>query len=483
MMKLKNVNLLQSQSYVNGQWVNAASGNILEVINPSNGSLIAHVSDCSKEDAVNAIVAAQNAFPIWSNFTASERAKVLKNWFDLMIYNIDDLALILTSEQGKPLSEAKGEIAYGASFVEWFAEEARRIYGDIIPGHTSDKRIMVIKQPVGVVAAITPWNFPNAMITRKIAPALAAGCTVVIKPSELTPLSALALAALGEQAGFPPGVLNILTTSDASEIGKVFCDHVFVKKISFTGSTRVGKILLEQSAHQVKKVTLELGGNAPFIVFNDADIEEAVDGCIASKFRNAGQTCVCANRIFVQDKVFDKFTSLLSGKIVNLVVGDGIKEGVEIGPLINENAVKKVEKLLADAAEKGGVVATGGKRLSGLFYEPTLISKATREMDIFNTEIFGPVAALYKFTDVDEVIELANDSPFGLAAYFYGRDYALIWKVAEALEYGIVGVNTGMVSTAVAPFGGVKESGIGREGSKYGIDDYLNIKYVCWGGI
>ncbi len=397
--------------------------------------------------------------------------------------NADDLARLLTLEQGKPLVEAKGEIKYGASFVEWFAEEAKRVYGDVIPGHGADKRITVIKQPIGVVGAITPWNFPNAMITRKVAPALAAGCTVVIKPSDLTPLSALALAQLAEEAGFPAGVFNIITCKDPKAVGEELTTNPMVKKISFTGSTPVGKLLLKQSADQVKKVSLELGGNTPFIVFDDADIDAAVAGCIASKFRNAGQTCVCTNRILVQRKVQRAFVEKLAKAMEGIKLGDGLEAGVDVGPLINEQAIQKCENLLADATSKGAKVQLGGSKREGLFFSPTLISELDSSMAIFQTEIFGPIAAVYTFDTEEEAIALANDTPFGLAAYFYGRDYARIWRVAEALEYGMVGINTGMISTAVAPFGGIKESGLGREGSKYGIDDFVNIKYMCWGGV
>jgi succinate-semialdehyde dehydrogenase/glutarate-semialdehyde dehydrogenase len=397
--------------------------------------------------------------------------------------HMEDLARLLTLEQGKPLAEARGEIRYGASFVEWYAEEARRIYGDVIPGHGKDKRITVIKQAVGVVGAISPWNFPHAMIARKVAPALAAGCTVVIKPSDLTPLSALALAELADRAGFPPGVLNVITCKDPVEVGQELTTNALVRKISFTGSTQVGKLLLKQSADQMKRVSLELGGNAPFIVFEDADIDEAVAGCIASKFRNAGQTCVCANRIFAQEEIYHEFVRKLSMAIQELKVGNGLEEGIEIGPMINEAALVKSEGLIADAKAKGAEITVGGTRRKGLFFEPTLVCDVKPEMDLFREEIFGPVAAVYRFATEEEAIRLANDTTVGLASYFYGRDYARIWRVAEALEYGMVGINTGMISTTVAPFGGVKESGMGREGSKYGIDEFVNLKYMCWGGV
>lgn len=473
--------LLNDKAYIDGQWI--SKSNTFPVLNPFDGSEIARVADCDRADTQQAIAAAQQAFPAWRGLTAGERSQILKRWYELQMENADDLARLLTLEQGKPLVEAKGEIKYGASFVEWFAEEAKRVYGDVIPGHGADKRITVIKQPIGVVGAITPWNFPNAMITRKVAPALAAGCTVVIKPSDLTPLSALALAQLAEEAGFPAGVFNIITCKDPKAVGEELTTNPMVKKVSFTGSTPVGKLLLKQSADQVKKVSLELGGNAPFIVFDDADIDAAVAGCIASKFRNAGQTCVCTNRILVQRKVQGAFVEKLAKAMEGIKLGNGLEAGVDVGPLINEQAIQKCENLLADATSKGAKVQLGGSKREGLFFSPTLISELDSSMAIFQTEIFGPIAAVYTFDTEEEAIALANDTPFGLAAYFYGRDYARIWRVAEALEYGMVGINTGMISTAVAPFGGIKESGLGREGSKYGIDDFVNIKYMCWGGV
>ncbi len=469
------------EAYINGQWITKNS--TFGVTNPFDNSEIAQVADCDRNDAKIAIEAAHQAFQSWRKLTAGKRSKILKKWYQLQIENVEALAQLLTIEQGKPLAEARGEIKYGASFVEWFAEEARRLYGDVIPGHGSDKRITVIKQAIGVVGAITPWNFPNAMITRKVAPALAAGCTVVIKPSDLTPLSALALAELAEQAGFPPGVFNIITCKNPIDIGEELTTNPLVKKISFTGSTRVGKLLLKQSADQVKKVSLELGGNAPFIVFDDADIDAAVDGCMASKFRNAGQTCVCTNRIFVHEKIRKEFTDKLSAKIKTLKLGNGLEEGVVIGPMIHEKAIDKTEKLLEDAVSKGATIRLGGTKREGLFFQPTLVCDVHPTMRIFKEEIFGPVAAVYSFQTEAEVIQLANDTEFGLAAYFYGKDYAQIWRVSEALEYGMVGINTGMISTTVAPFGGIKESGFGREGSKYGMDDFVNIKYMCWGGV
>lgn len=440
------------------------------------------------EETRAAIDAAAAAFPAWRDKTAEERAGILKKWHALLLENIDDLAALLTAEQGKPLAEAKGEILYGASFVEWFAEEARRVYGDVIPGHGRNKRIVVIKQPVGVVAAITPWNFPNAMITRKIAPALAAGCTVVVKPAEDTPLSALALAVLAEAAGVPPGVLNIVTTNDPAEVGLELTTNASVRKVSFTGSTEIGKLLMKQCADSVKKISLELGGNAPFIVFDDADLDAAVKGAIISKYRNAGQTCVCSNRLYVQAGVYEEFTRKLAVAVRKLQVGNGAAPDVQIGPLINQAALEKVERLVEDAKTKGAQVLAGGQSVpvaggNGCFFPPTILTDVTREMLVNREEIFGPVAPVMKFDTEAEVLQLANDTPFGLAAYFYGRDYARLWRVAEALEYGMIGINSGMISTVVAPFGGIKQSGFGREGSKYGMDDYLIVKYMCWDGV
>ena len=472
---------LYTKAYINGEWIEKE--NTFTVTNPYDGSEIAQVADCDRNDTKIAIKAAHEAFKSWSKQSAGRRSKILKKWYQLQIDNAKELGELLTIEQGKPLAEAIGEVRYGASFVEWFAEEAKRLYGDVIPGHGRDKRITVIKQPIGVVGAITPWNFPNAMITRKVAPALAAGCTVVIKPSDLTPLSALALAKLAEEAGFPKGVINFVTCKNPQEVGEELTTNSLVKKISFTGSTRVGKLLLKKSADQVKKVSLELGGNAPFIVFDDADLYAAVKGCIASKFRNAGQTCICTNRIFVQENIYDKFVAELAIQIQNLKLGNGLTEGVEVGPMINDSAVEKTESLLAEATENGAIVHTGGTKQEGLLFTPTLISDVKPTMRIAKEEIFGPVAAVYKFKTEDEVLQLANDTNYGLAAYFYGRDYAQIWRVAEALEYGMVGINETAISSTVAPFGGIKESGFGREGSKYGMDDFVNIKYMCWGGI
>ena len=484
-MNLKNKDLLKTDAYINGKWISGSEGKTFAVYNPNDGKKIANVADCGVKETKAAIEHANAAFTVWKNYSAGKRAKILKKWYQLQIEHVEDLAQILTIEQGKPLQEAIGEVRYGASFVEWFAEEARRIYGDVIPGHGRDKRIITLKQPIGVVAAITPWNFPNAMITRKIAPALAAGCTVVIKPPELTPLSATALAVLAEQAGFPPGTINIITTTNSSEVGKEMCSNKIVRKLSFTGSTRVGKILLKQCADTVKKVSLELGGNAPFIVFDDADLDAAVDGAIASKYRNAGQTCVCTNRIFVQENIHDEFVKRFAEKVANQKLGNGLDAGTVIGPMIQESAVQFIESIVADAMSKGGEILTGGNRAidqsSELFYEPTVIANASKDMAVYSNEIFGPVAPVFKFQTEEEAIKLANDTQYGLASYFYGRDYARIWRVSEALEYGMVGINTGMISTTVAPFGGIKESGSGREGSKYGMDDYLEIKYLCWG--
>lgn len=484
MVQLKNPSLFKTQAYINGQWQNASSGKTFSVTNPFNNSVLAEVPDMEGDETRQAVDAAHEAFKSWKKTTAAHRSKLMRKWFDLQIENADDLAQILTLEQGKPLAEAKGEILYGASFVEWFAEEARRVYGDTIPGHGADKRIVTLKQPIGVAAAITPWNFPNAMITRKVAPALAAGCTVVIKPAEATPLSALALAELAEQAGIPAGVLNVVTTNTPKAVGDELTSNPKVKKLSFTGSTPVGKHLMAQCAQTVKKMSLELGGNAPFIVFDDADLDAAVDGAIASKYRNAGQTCVCANRLFAQEGIYEEFTQKLAEKVKALKMGDGMEEGVVIGPLINQAAVDKVNSLVDDATQKGATVLTGGKATGkSYFYEPTVLTHVDRTMDISVDEIFGPVAPVFSFKTEEEVIDMANDTPFGLASYFYGRDYARIWRVAEGLEYGMVGINTGMISTAVAPFGGIKESGFGREGSKYGMDDFLELKYLCYGGV
>ena len=478
---INNSQLVKYQAFINNSWVNSRTGRKFDVLNPYDRSSLAQVSDCGAADAEEAIQCANEAFDSWKAITAGERSNILSNWYQLIMKNQDDLATILTLEQGKPLGEAKGEIAYGASFIEWFAEEAKRVYGDTIPGHQAGKRIVILKQPVGVVAALTPWNFPNAMITRKVAPALAAGCTVIIKPAEDTPLSALALAQLALEAGFPPGVVNVLPTSNPAEVGEVLTSSPIVRKLSFTGSTEVGKLLMKQCAGTVKKLSLELGGNAPFIVFDDADIDAAVEGAIASKYRNAGQTCVCANRIYVQAAIYDQFTTRFTKAVNNLRIGNGMEAGVDIGPLINEKALKKVKDLLGEARKKGAKLLLGGEVSSDYPYvfQPTVLTHVNSDMRLSQEEIFGPVAPIYRFETVDEVIALANDTAVGLAAYFYGNNNSLIWKVAEALEYGMVGINTGMISTAVAPFGGIKESGFGREGSKYGIEDYLEIKYLC----
>ena len=477
---IKNKQLIQNQLFINNEWLDAESGNTFIVKNPFDQSELTEVSDCGPVDTQAAIEAASNALGLWKILTAGERSAILRKWFNLIIKNQEDLATLLTLEQGKPLMESRGEIAYGASFIEWFAEEAKRIYGDTIPGHQENKRIIVLKLPVGVVAALTPWNFPNAMITRKVAPALAVGCSVVIKPAEDTPLSALALAQLAKEAGFPPGVINVVPTSNPGEVGEVLTSSPKVKKLSFTGSTAVGKLLMKQCAGTVKKLSLELGGNAPFIVFNDSDIEKAVQGAIASKYRNAGQTCVCANRIFVQEAIYDQFLAQFTSAVKGLKTGSGL-EKVEIGPLINQKALDKVNRLLQDAEQKGGKVLEGGKLAikDTTLFKPTVLADATAEMDISQEEVFGPVAPVYKFNTVQEVIEMANDTSAGLAAYFYGNNNRVIWQVAEELEYGMGGINTGMISTAVAPFGGIKESGFGREGSKYGIEDYLVTKYLC----
>ncbi|HWA30178.1 MAG TPA: NAD-dependent succinate-semialdehyde dehydrogenase [Rhizomicrobium sp.] len=481
MLKLKDETLLKSAAYVNGAWVKGAKS--FAVKNPSTGEVIASVADLTREDARVAIEAARDAFPAWAKKTAKERAALLRKWFELIMASQEDLAAIMTAEQGKPLAETRGEVAYGASFIEWFAEEGKRIYGDVIPANANGRRILVLKQPIGVVAAITPWNFPNAMITRKCAPALAAGCSFVIKPADETPLSALALAELAHRAGIPKGVFNVVTSSDAPSVGLELTQNPFVRKFSFTGSTEVGKLLMKQCASTVKKISLELGGNAPFIVFDDADLDAAADGAMASKFRNMGQTCVCANRILVQDKVYDAFAEKLAARIAKLKVGDGFEDGVTQGPLINEDAVEKVERLLKDATTRGAKVTMGGKRVRGQFFEPTLVKDVTPAMDIAKTEIFGPVATLFRFKTDEEAVRVSNDTEFGLAAYFYARDVGRIFRVAEALEYGILGINEGIISTEVAPFGGVKESGLGREGSKYGIEDYVEIKYLALGGL
>jgi len=476
---------LRQQAYIGGEWVDAGSGKTFAVNNPATGELLAMVADCGVEDAQRAIDAAAQAQPGWAARTAKERAAILKRWFDLMMANQDELAALMTAEQGKPLAEAKGEIAYGASFIEWFAEEGKRVYGDVIPTYAKDRRILVLKQPVGVCASITPWNFPNAMIARKAGPALAAGCALVARPAELTPLSALAMAELAHRAGIPAGVLNIVPGTDAAGVGKLFCESPQIRKVTFTGSTEVGRILLRQSADTIKKCSMELGGNAPFIVFDDADLDEAVKGAIASKYRNAGQTCVCANRFLVQEGIHDAFAEKFAEQVKKLGVGNGMDEGVVVGPLIEPKAVDKVERHIKDAVEKGARIVTGGKRheLGGTFFQPTVLADATPEMKIFREETFGPVAPLFRFKTEEEAIRLANDTEFGLAAYFYTKDVGRVFRVGEALEYGLVGANAGVISTEIAPFGGVKQSGLGREGSKYGIEDYLEIKYLAIGGL
>lgn len=477
--------LWRDQLYINGQWRAAASGARFAVDNPATGDTLAEVADASADDAVAAVEAAAAALPCWQALTAKKRSQLLRGWFDLVMQHQDDLARILTLEQGKPLKEAAGEIAYGAGYIEWFAEEAKRIYGDVIAPPAADKRIVTLKQGVGVVTAITPWNFPNAMLARKIAPALAAGCTLVAKPAAQTPLSALALAALAEEAGIPAGVINIVTGTDAAAIGEVLTTHPLVRKVTFTGSTAVGKKLIAQTADSVKKVTMELGGNAPFIVFDDADLDAAVDGAVVSKFRNAGQTCVCANRFYVHASVYDAFAKKLQVATEALRVGDGLQQDITVGPLINDAAVKKVEDLVADAVARGAKIVTGGQRLSSgsLFYLPTLLVDVPADARLAFEEIFGPVAALIRFTDEAEVAEWANASEFGLAAYFYTQNQARIWRFSERLETGMVAVNDGALSNEMAPFGGIKQSGMGREGSRYGINDYLNIKYLAIGGI
>jgi len=484
MLKLKDPSLFKQQAYVSGQWIAADNGKTVAVTNPANGDTIGTVPVCGSAETERAIAAADKAQKAWRNVSAKDRAVILRRLNDLMLANTDDLALIMTSEQGKPLAEAKGEIGYAASFIEWFADEARRTYGDTIPAPLGDRRILAIKQPIGTTAAITPWNFPTAMLARKAGPALAAGCSMVVKPATQTPYSALAFAELAERAGIPKGLLSVLTGS-ASQIGGEMTRNPLVRKLTFTGSTEVGRLLMRQSADTIKKLSLELGGNAPFIVFDDADLDAAVEGAMISKYRNTGQTCVCANRIYVQKGVLEAFTAKLVAKVNGLKVGPGVEAGVTQGPLIDEKAVAKIEEHIADAKSKGAKVLTGGKRhaLGGLFFEPTVVSGATADMLFAREETFGPLAPLFAFDTEEEVLALANDSEFGLAAYFYSRDVGRVMRVAERLESGMVGVNTGLISTAEAPFGGVKQSGLGREGSKYGLDDFLEIKYICLGGL
>ena len=483
-MKLKDSSLFRQQCHVNGAWVDAASGVTIPVTNPATSARLGTVPSIDAKGTEAAVAAAHAAFPAWAAKTAKERAVMLRRWFELIMANVDDLAVLMTAEQGKPLAESRGEIAYAASFVEWFGEEAKRLYGDVIPGHQADKRILVLRQPVGVVAAITPWNFPAAMITRKVAPALAAGCTVVCKPATQTPYSALALADLGQRAGLPAGAFNVVTGA-AREIGGVLTGDARVRKLSFTGSTEIGKLLMAQCSRTMKKVSLELGGNAPFIVFDDADLDAAVLGAIASKYRNTGQTCVCANRLLVQAGVYDAFAAKLVATVQKLRIGDGLAGETDQGPLIDAAALTKVEEHVADALAKGAKVATGGRRhaLGGTFYEPTVLTGVTPAMMLAKEETFGPVAPLFRFETEAQAIAMANDTEFGLAAYLFTRDLARSWRVSEALEYGIVGLNTGIISTEVAPFGGIKESGTGREGSKYGILEYTELKYICVGGV
>ncbi len=483
-LHLTDPGLLRDQAFIDGQWVDADSGETFVVTNPATGGALANVACCGGAETRRAIEAAARAFETWRHTTAKERAALLRRWFDLMMESQEDLAQMMTAEQGKPLFEARGEIAYGASYVEWFAEEAKRVYGDTIPAPSNDKRVVCIKQPVGVVACITPWNFPNAMLARKIAPALAAACTVVCKPANETPLSAHALAELATRAGIPPGVINILC-GQTVEIGKELTSNPTVRKLTFTGSTAVGKLLMTQCAGTMKRMSMELGGNAPFIVFDDADLDSAVAGAMICKFRNAGQTCVCANRILVQEGVYDEFTEKLAAAVAGIKMGDGTEDGVTVGPLISTEAVANVTSRVTDAVDRGATVEMGGGRsdIGECFVEPTILTGVTDDMRVFREEIFGPVAPLMKFSTEEEAIAMANDTEFGLASYFYARDVGRIWRVSEALEYGIVGINEGIISNEMAPFGGVKESGQGREGSKYGLDDYLEIKYMCLGGI
>ena len=481
-LSLKDPSLFRQQCYINGQWVDADSGKTIDVTNPATGEVLGTIPNMGTAETRRAVEAANAAWTGWRKKTAKERANVLRKLFNLMMENQEDLAVLMTAEQGKPMAESKGEIAYAASFIEWFAEEGKRVYGDVIPAHQPDKRIVVTKEPVGVVAAITPWNFPAAMITRKAGPALAAGCPIVLKPATQTPFSALALAELAHRAGVPAGIFNVITGS-ATQIGGEMTGNPIVRKLTFTGSTEIGKILLEQCAKTVKKTSMELGGNAPFIVFDDADLDAAVEGAIMSKYRNTGQTCVCANRILVQDSVYDAFAAKLTAAVAKLKVGDGLKGETQQGPLIDMKAVEKVEEHIADAVKKGAKVLAGGKRhtLGHSFFEPTILANVTTDMIVTREETFGPVAPLFRFKTEEEAVKLANDTEFGLAAYFYARDLGRVWRVAEQIESGIVGINTGIISTEVAPFGGVKESGLGREGSKYGIEDFLEVKYMCMG--
>lgn len=480
--KLKDASLVTNEALVAGEWIaNSDSGKTFKVTNPSTGEVIATLPDLSRAETARAINSAHIAQKEWALKTGKERASILRRLYDLLVMNADDLAVILTMEMGKPLAEAKGEILYGAAYIEWFSEEAKRIYGDTIPGHQTDKRILVVRQPIGVVAAITPWNFPSAMLARKIAPAIAAGCAVIAKPAAETPLSALALAVLAERAELPKGILNVILSTDSSSIGKEFTENDKVRKITFTGSTEVGRILMRQGSEQIMKLSLELGGNAPFIVFDDADVDAAVRGAMLAKFRNNGQTCVCANRIYVQSGVYECFSQKLAAQVRTIKIGDGFNEGVDAGPLIDEKALKKVEEHITDAVSKGATITVGGKRdvAGGLFFKPTVLNNVTTEMKVSREETFGPVAPIFRFDHEEEAIAMANDTEFGLASYFYTRDISRIFRIAEALEYGMVGINTGLISTEVAPFGGIKQSGQGREGSKYGINDYVELKYLC----
>jgi succinate-semialdehyde dehydrogenase / glutarate-semialdehyde dehydrogenase len=478
---LKDPTLLCNKAFVAGEWIDANDGATFNVKNPARGDVLTTLPDLSIIEVKRAIDAAEASQRAWAARTGKDRAAILRKWHDLMVANADDLGMILTAEMGKPIAEGKGEIIYGASFIEWFAEEAKRIYGETIPGHLPDKRITVLKQPVGVVASITPWNFPNAMIARKVAPALAVGCTFVARPAKETPLSALAMALLAERAGVPAGVFSVITNTRASIVGKEFCDNPIVRKLTFTGSTEVGRILMEQAAGQIMKTSMELGGNAPFIVFDDADLDKAVEGAMISKYRNNGQTCVCANRIYVQAGIYDAFAKKLAAAVNAMSIGDGLEEGITVGPLISMDAVEKVEEHIADATTKGAKIAAGGTRhaLGGTFFQPTILTGVTSDMIVTNDETFGPVAPLFKFETEEEVVAAANDTIFGLASYFYSNDLSRVHRVQEALEYGMVGVNTGLISTEVAPFGGIKQSGIGREGSSHGTEDYLEMKYIC----
>lgn len=481
-MTLTDNRLFREQAYVNGEWIDADNGAVIGVTNPATSEVLGHVPKMGAAETRRAISAADAALPAWKALTAKDRAQRLRRWFELMMENQDDLATLMTMEQGKPKAEAKGEIAYAASFLEWFSEEAKRVYGDVIPGHQADKRIMVLKQPIGVTAAVTPWNFPSAMITRKAGPALAAGCVMVLKPASQTPYSALALAELAERAGIPKGVFNVVTGS-AGEIGAELTSNPIVRKLSFTGSTEIGRQLMAECAHDIKKVSLELGGNAPFIVFDDADLDSAVEGAIASKFRNNGQTCVCTNRMYIQDGVYDLFVSKLAALVSKLQIGDGLAEGISLGPLIDHKAVAKIEEHISDAVAKGASVALGGEAhpLGGTFFKPTILTDVPTNALVSTEETFGPLAPVFRFSDEAQVVRLANDTEYGLASYFYTKDMSRVFRVSEALEYGMVGINTGLISTEVAPFGGIKSSGLGREGSKYGIEDYLEIKYLCVG--